>query len=239
MTNDRSRFYDSRLTARPGVGYPSCDTALCRTPRNTADPHGYYREIGVDPWAGADEIKAAVRTLYRRLHPDTGARPDPARLQRVRLIADVLLDPVERDKYDRTPPGKRLLDKVYRSELSALDILSGLDADQLRDTLRPVSADDPPPRTRFFYDYLSVDRVVSDRPRAQAWYAALLAVAPVVGYRRRIKVLLHDGPAFYSPDTAVMAIPRSWRPSTGLAFGLFMVHVPEGNTGRCRSRGVA
>lgn len=217
MTSDRSRVFDSRFSEAPGIGFPSCSTELCRLPRNHADPHGYYAEIGVDPWATEEEIKAAVRKLYLRYHPDTGTRPDAERLQRVNLIAEVLLDPESRDAYNRTPPGKRLLDKVYRSELSALD-LSGMDPADLEEMLTPEP--DPPPRA-IHYDYLAVDHTSGDDRRAQWWYAALVEAAPVIGYRRRIKVLIHDGPAFYHPDTTVMAIPRHWTPSPELAFALF------------------
>lgn len=219
MTSDRSRVFDSRTSPRPGVGFPSCCTDLCRLPPNRSDPHGYYAEIGVPPWANPDEIRRTVRALYLELHPDTGTRPDPARLQRVKLIADVLLDPEERRRYDATPPGRRLLDKVYLSELSALD-LSGIDPADLERLLEPEDA----PQTRTgggWYDYLAVDRQERDMLLAQRWYAHLVRTAPFAGYRRRIKVLIHDGPAFFHEDTAVMAIPRRWRPSTALAFGLF------------------
>lgn len=216
MTSDRSRVFDSRSSSSPGLGYPSCRTDLCRLPVNRSDPHGYYAELGVPPWADPQDIRAAARRLYRALHPDTGERPDPARLQRVKLVADVLLDPVERARYDRTPPGKRLLDKVYRSELSAMD-LSGVDPGLVEDLLRQ-----PPPRGRGF-DYLSVDHRPGDADLAQRWYAGFVRAAPVVGYRRRIKVLVHDGPPFFHADTSVMAVPRGWRPSTALAFALLRV----------------
>lgn len=218
MTSDPSRFFDSRLSDRPGAGYPSCNTQLCRLPRNSADPHGYYSEIGVDPWATEDEIKSAVRALYLRLHPDTGARPDPERLQRVKLVAEVLLDPDSRESYNRTPPGRRLLDKVYRAELSAMD-LSEFKPEEVEEMLAPEPV--PVPVTGRWYDYLAVDRQEGDMLLAQRWYGALTAAARVVGYRRRIKVLLHDGPPFFHRDTAVMAVPRSWSPSPFVAFALF------------------
>ena len=219
MTSGPSRVYDSRTSPRHGVGFPSCATDLCRLPPNRSDPHGYYAEIGVPPWATPDEIRAAVRALYRRLHPDTGDDPDTARLTRVKLIAEVLLDPAERARYDATPPGRRLLDKVYRNELSVLD-LTGLDPGDVERMLRPAPE---PIRSGGWYDYLAVDRRPGDMHLAQRWYACLVRAAPVVGYRRRIKVLIHDGPDFFHEDTAVMAIPRSWRPSTALAFALFTV----------------
>lgn len=218
MTSGPSRVFDSRASERPGVGFPSCCTDLCRLPPNRADPHGYYAEIGVPPWATQAEVRAAVRALYRRLHPDTGENPDPARLQRVKLIADVLTDPDERERYDRTPPGKRALDKVYRSELSVMD----LEPDRAAELLRPPPE---PPRAgrRWTWDWMAVDPSPMDGPRAQRWYAALTAVAPLVGYRRRIKVLLHDGPPSFHADTAVMAVPRSWAPGTANALALFTV----------------
>ena len=212
-----SRFYDSRQSGRPGYGYPSCNTELCRIPANRHDPGGYYAEIGVPPWATEEEIRVRVRYLYRCLHPDTGSAPDVDRLIRVKLIAEVLLDPDSRDKYNSTPPGKRLLDRVYRSELSALDF-TGVDRETMEKMLQPAT---PAPSVARWYDYLAVDRQAGDMHLAQHWYGALVSAARVVGFRRRIKVLLHDGPAFFHPATSVMAIPRAWMPSTALAFALF------------------
>ena len=196
--------------------------ALCRLPRNRRDPHGYYAEIGVPPWASPDDIRRAVRRLYRELHPDTGSRPDTNRLQRVKLIAEVLLDPVTRHHYDTTPPGRRLLDKVYRAELGAVEELGDLSAEELDQVLTPTPTT---PSRPDWYDYLSVGRHPDDRDKVQGWYRFLTGVAPLVGYRSRIVVLIHDGPAFYHPGTSTLAIPRSWEPSTALALGLFVAEV--------------
>lgn len=218
---EESRVFDSRLSERPGSGYPSCNTELCRIPANTADPHGYYAELGLEPWSSEEQIRSRVRQLYRQLHPDTGAIPDSDRLQRVKLVAEVLCDPQSRDRYHKTPPGKRMLDPVYRSELSMLD-LAGVDPVQVQRLLRPVSPP-PPNRTGRWFDYLAVDRRYGDMQLAQRWYAHLTRTAPLVGYRRRVKVLIQDGPAFFHPESVVMGVPRSWTPSTALAFALWVV----------------
>lgn len=217
MTSDLSRLFDSRLSERPGAGYPSCNTELCRLPRNMADPHGYYSEIGVMPWATEEEIRFAVRVLYRRLHPDTGARPDSERLQRVKLIAEVLLDSEAREVYNRTPPGRRMLDKVYMAELNALDF-SGLSPEDIEDILAPDETVATP--TVQWFDYLAINREPGDMHLAQRWYAHLMRAARVVGYRCRIKVLLHDGEPFFHHQNSLMAIPRSWSPSVAVAFAL-------------------
>jgi hypothetical protein len=96
--------------------------------------------------------------------------------------------------------------------------LSGVPERELDLLLSPA----PSPTAGRWYDYLAVDRCRGDMLLAQRWYSHLVGVAPMVGYRRRVKVLIHDGPAFFHPETAVLAIPRSWRPSRSLAFGLFV-----------------
>lgn len=220
MTSDRSRIHDSRLSDDPGLGFPSCATALCRVPPNRRDPHGYYAELGVPPWATPAEIRAAARSLYRRFHPDTGADPDPGRLQRVKLITEVLLDPGKRALYDQTPPGKRLLDPVYRSELVASGITGNHAADLVADLVVGGTA----AARRVGYDYLSVGRRRGDRELARDWYECLLRAAPAAGYDRRIKVMLTcGGPPSFDATSSVMAVPRSWRPSTSAAFGLLTV----------------
>lgn len=233
-----SRFFDSRTSEHSaGVGFPSCNTELSRIPLNRKDPHGYYRELGVYPWSTESEIRSAARSLYRRFHPDTGTHPDPYRLQRVKLICEVLLDPEQRRRYNRTPAGKRLLDPVYLSELSAIT-LSDSDIADLSEELAPEKK---PPRP-LHYDYFLVDQVPGDFRLAQDWYESFLCAARLLAYRRTIRVLIHDGPAFFHPETSVVSVHRSWTPSPLLAFGVLVVEAgmqnPAWNVAQNYGRGV-
>src|SRR5438270_53115 len=62
----------------------------------------YYKTLGVDKKAGADEIKKAYRKLARRYHPDRN--PDDkaaeAHFKEVSQAYDVLGDPEKRKQYD-------------------------------------------------------------------------------------------------------------------------------------------
>ncbi|ACU41695.1 DnaJ-like chaperonin [Mycobacterium phage DirtMonster] len=236
-SSDDSGLFDSRKApGSRGIGYPSCNTELALIPPNTADPHGYYAEIGVNPWASMDQIRFRVRHLYRTYHPDTGIEPDVDKLNRVRNIASVLLDPLARDKYNRTPKGMRLMDAVFAAELSKLDDLQTLDEVELQRVLKPVKANPYGAHnagTR--YDYFAInshrDPWRADGLKAQLWYHFLVEAAPLVNYRRVIKVLMTDGPAEYHHDACMMVIPRSWEPSQSLAYSLF-THVAGFMPGR-------
>jgi molecular chaperone DnaJ len=62
----------------------------------------YYKILGVDKKAPADEIKKAYRKLARRYHPDTNSDPGAEeRFKEVSEAYDVLGDPDKRKKYDR------------------------------------------------------------------------------------------------------------------------------------------
>lgn len=215
-TNRPSRLYDSRRTAAAGIGFPSCSTALERYSPNPEghDPHGYYREIGVSPTASAEEIRARVRVLYRRYHPDTGVRPDTERFQRVRNIAKVLLDSVERVKYDNTPEGMRLMDAVFADELSKLppeDLEGWVTVDSLRpDWLKPPKPLKITPR----FDYFAVEHRPGDSLIAQQWYHYLMSVALESPHRGRLRVMLFDGAKpYWSADAEILMVPRAWESS--------------------------
>ena len=52
-------------------------------------------------------------------------------------VAEVLLNPASRELYNRTPPGRRLLDAVYAAELSRIEHLHGMSEEEVTQTLRP------------------------------------------------------------------------------------------------------
>jgi hypothetical protein len=67
------------------------------------DPRGYYRVLGVDRTASAEDIRAAFRERAKLYHPDGGGGPaagDARRFQHLREAYDVLRDPRHRLSYD-------------------------------------------------------------------------------------------------------------------------------------------
>jgi hypothetical protein len=65
------------------------------------DPRGYYRTLGVDRTASAEDIKAAFRQRAKDLHPDqSGGQGDEAAFRVLREAYEALRDPQLRLRYD-------------------------------------------------------------------------------------------------------------------------------------------
>lgn len=72
------------------------------------DFQDYYRTLGVDPDATAEDIKKAYRKLARRYHPDVSKEADAeARMKEVNEAYAVLSDPEKRAAYDQLGRGFR------------------------------------------------------------------------------------------------------------------------------------
>lgn len=64
------------------------------------DVRGYYKFIGVSPYATSEEIRRAIRLKAMECHPDMGGSEEDFMF--LQQCKDVLLNPVARRKYDET-----------------------------------------------------------------------------------------------------------------------------------------
>jgi len=211
-----SGLYDSR-DMPGGIGFPSCNRELARLAPNDKDPHDYYAEIGVARDATSKEIRSAIRRLVRLYHPDTSDHPDSKKLTRLLNIGKVLLDPVARERYNRTPPGARLMDAVYAQELIDAGIVLNDDDFEIVMDPRPAYS-----QYRGRYDFFAIDHTGGDSMLANMWYHQLIAAARYCGYRQIIKVMLTDSihPS-WNEMASIIGIPRTWSPSYNLAIVLY------------------
>src|SRR5215203_2619213 len=68
-----------------------------------ANPRGYYACLGVEPWANADQIRAAYHRIAKQCHPDVNPSPQAkARFQAINEAYRILGDPHRRAAYDNT-----------------------------------------------------------------------------------------------------------------------------------------
>lgn len=210
-SREKLEWYSSEHSDWPGVGYPSCNRALSRLTRNVNDPNGYYAELGLLPWASQDDIRRALRDVYKRYHPD-GLTPDPDKFMRFQEIGDVLTDPDMKLRYDHTPEGQLFVDSHILAVIADAGI--GLDA------LTPFMDQELEDGERF-YDYYSEGEDPFDMLNAQKWYEALVSVAPIFRYTKAIRLFITESDMpVVSLKNGVVQIPRGWEPSTALAFSI-------------------
>ena len=70
---------------------------------SNVDPKGYYACLGVEPWATADQIRAAYHRGARLYHPDHNPSPQAkARFQAINEAYRALSNPTTRRAYDRS-----------------------------------------------------------------------------------------------------------------------------------------
>ena len=168
------------------------------------------------PWASHDEIRRRIRKLLSIHHPD-GPQPDTDLFVRYGEIAEVLNNPELKLKYDSLPKGKAWIDSQVRSMVS----------DGLAVRLEKKKEQTQAPQ---HFDWFSMSACRYDCSVVQRWYFSLVAVAPVFGYTKSIRVLLHDDEPQWLPGANIIKIPRSWEPTRANAFALFAVTVSQTTT---------
>src|SRR5215210_1649506 len=68
---------------------------------STTDPKGYYACLGVEPWATADQIRAAFHRCAKLYHPDHNPSPQAkAHFQAFNEACRTLSNPSQRAAYD-------------------------------------------------------------------------------------------------------------------------------------------
>ena len=103
-----------------------------------------YEELGISRDATAAEIKKAGRRAAKRTHPDAGGNVDA--FQRSRRAEMCLLDPVRREKFDRT--GTIEDDKPDNRRVAALQVIERFIGPILMDYINSGFAYEKDPRRR-------------------------------------------------------------------------------------------
>lgn len=213
--------WSSRESDSPGVGFPSCCTDLARIPRNTKDPSGYYRLLGLPPWASIDEIKRTCRKLLARFHPD-GPEPDEPRFRRIEEIYRILSDPVRKVEYERTPEGHTYVDSEVREKIKDLAFERGFSPEEVREMFSSDGDLTPVHAASTDWDFYAEGLEEGDHDRARAWYPELLAVGSTIGYAGRLKLFLTDDRWGFDPRSGIVRAPRDATPDRTNAIRLLV-----------------
>lgn len=98
----------------------------------------YYDELGINPDASEEEIRAAYRRKAKQHHPDHGGNPE--KMARANKAYNTLSKPIRRLAYDRTGQDRPMdADKMATDRLLAM-ILEWMQADtNSGDLIRDVS----------------------------------------------------------------------------------------------------
>lgn len=160
-----------------GRGWLSAETALVKFV-NTNDANGYYRTLGLSPDATREEIRAAYYKLVWGLHPDRGGDEEDFRF--VVEIANVLLNPQKKMKYDAVEEGSVYLGVMELEELARFGLLH--DRDEV-------------PNDGVLKQYWACLTDFGDVPDedVETWIKLCCQVSPAAGYRGRVRVAVLEG----------------------------------------------
>src|ERR1700733_8478248 len=76
---------------------------MCRRPlEHSMEYRDYYKTLGIERAASADEIKKSYRKLARKYHPDVSKEPNAEeKFKEVQEAYEDLKDPKKREAYDQ------------------------------------------------------------------------------------------------------------------------------------------
>lgn len=189
----------SNFRVHLGRGWLTAETALVRR-INTNDANGYYKALGVSPSATREEIKAAYRSLVKKLHPDLNpGRPDLEELFKyVTEIVSVLLDSEERSRYDSVSGEAVYLGSMEREELARNGVAYNVVEKQVPDHFGAGER---------HWACLTDSGFLAGQD-TDSWVELCREVSPAVGYRGRLRVGVLEG-------------GRNWPCEPDLVWGIF------------------
>jgi hypothetical protein len=185
-------------------GFPITSAVLQRMPLNFNDPNGYYRMLGVTPWADIGKIRRSFKQKAKLAHPDAGGDPEEFRL--LLQAYETLSDPTTRQEYNRTPPGHVFLGEVEVEALRWAD-----------PTWVPPRKEEDSERDKG-YSYLALSE---DRDKVDRWYEVVGAVYRLYGAYGRVRISLEKVQGFNVRRIGAreyLVIPEHIEPNFFIAF---------------------